>query len=289
MSFDAFLETAWNDHADRPDEVAARLASSLGLVTDAAGIAPYARIVAHVYGEHLGRWTDGVALIESLRRSAANDGKPETASALARYAGALLCGAGDDAALAALDRDDRIAALAIASSAFTARSEWSRAIGALDEALKEAEPGIVYGSQAIRPLAVAGNNLAEALESRPDRSANETFSMIGAAQAGLTYWKRAGTWLEEERAFWRLAKSRLAAGDYADAIASARDCLAVCESNDAPAFERFFGYAALAQAQRAAGDTAGAAASARTAVELHSRVPEDERHWCAAELARLSG
>ena len=34
MSFDAFLETAWNDHADRPDEVAARLASSLGLVTD---------------------------------------------------------------------------------------------------------------------------------------------------------------------------------------------------------------------------------------------------------------
>ena len=133
------------------------------------------------------------------------------------------------------------------------------------------------------------NNLAEALESKPDRSANETFSMIGAAQAGLTYWKRAGTWLEEERAFWRLAKSRLAAGDYADAIASARDCLAVCESNDAPAFERFFGYAALAQAQRAAGDTAGAAASARTAVELHSRVPEDERHWCAAELARLSG
>lgn len=289
MTLDAFLETAWNDHADRPDEVAQRLAGSLGLITDAAGLAPYARIVAHVYGEHLGRWADGVALIGSLRKLPAFDARPETIGALARYAGALEAGAGDDAALAALDRDDRIAALAIASSALCARQEWSRAIAALDAALKDAEPGIVYGSPAIRPLAIAGNNLAEALEGKADRSANETFSMLGAAQAGLTYWKRAGTWLEEERAHWRLAKSRIAAGDFVDAIASADDCLRVCDQNGAPPFERFFGYAARAIAQREAGDAAAAARSATLARDAHAQVPQDERHWCEAELRALGG
>ena len=62
--------------------------------------------------------------------------------------------------------------------------------------------------------------------------------MIVAAEAALRYWKQAGTWLEEERAEYRLAKSLLIAGRAVDAVASARRCLAVCERHEAPAFER---------------------------------------------------
>ncbi len=29
MTFDRFIESAWNDHGDRPDEVAARLSSGM--------------------------------------------------------------------------------------------------------------------------------------------------------------------------------------------------------------------------------------------------------------------
>lgn len=52
MSFAAFLETAWNDHADQPDAVAARLALALERVEAVADIPPLARLITHVYGEH---------------------------------------------------------------------------------------------------------------------------------------------------------------------------------------------------------------------------------------------
>ena len=39
MSFDAFLKTAWNDHAERTDEVADRLSAALPLLTAPENIA----------------------------------------------------------------------------------------------------------------------------------------------------------------------------------------------------------------------------------------------------------
>ena len=61
--------------------------------------------------------------------------------------------------------------------------------------------------------------------------------MIVAAEGGLKYWKLAGTWLEEERAEYRLARSLLQAGRPHAAIASATRCIDVCTSNAAPAIE----------------------------------------------------
>ncbi|MBK7591516.1 MAG: hypothetical protein IPI27_09440 [Betaproteobacteria bacterium] len=48
MSFAAFLETAWNDHADQPDAVAARLALAPERVETVADIPPLARLITHV-------------------------------------------------------------------------------------------------------------------------------------------------------------------------------------------------------------------------------------------------
>ncbi len=61
MTFDAFIEAAWNDHGDRPAEVADRLEASTGIVATADQIAPYARLATHVLGEHLGEWERGGA------------------------------------------------------------------------------------------------------------------------------------------------------------------------------------------------------------------------------------
>src|SRR5947207_11089700 len=72
-SFDAFLDAAWADHGDHPDAVAQRLSGSLSVIGSAAQIAPYARLVAHVYGEHLGRFDEGIALLESMRSLACYD------------------------------------------------------------------------------------------------------------------------------------------------------------------------------------------------------------------------
>jgi hypothetical protein len=227
MTFEAFIDTAWNDHAERTEAVAERLAQSLALVTAADRVAPYARLVTHVYGEHLGEWSRGVALLESLRRLPACDGSDEAARIIARNVAALRYAAGDPAPLAALATDERIAALALAASAFAGRSAFAAAIAAYAEALRCAEPGLPDGSPALRALAAGGNNLAAALEEKRDRSPDETRGMLVAAEAGLRYWTRAGTWLEEERAWYRLARSQLQAGDADSAIASAGRCIDV--------------------------------------------------------------
>jgi hypothetical protein len=286
MSFESFIDTAWNDHGDEPQQVADRLAASLGLVQAAEHVAPFARLLVHVYGEHLGQWSRGVELLESLRALPAA-GNAESARLLARHIAALRFTGGDESALAPLGADDRIAALAVAASAFAGQSGFKRAIAVYDSALALAAAGLGDGSPALRALAVGGNNLAAALEEKAERDADETLGMVRAAEGGLMYWKRAGTWLEEERAEYRLARSLLQAGDAAKARQHAARCLDVCQANDAPAFERFFGHAVLALAQRADGDAAAFDASCRQARALFDQVPADERVWCQKDLDEL--
>lgn len=287
MTFDAFIETAWNDHADRPQEVADRLAASLPLVTSPAHIAPFARLVTHVFGEHLGQWQRGIALLESLRGRPAFDGGADATRTVSRNVAALRYADGDGSALPALPLEDQVVALATAASAFAGRGEFKGALAAYAEALRRMDGGVPAGSPAFRALAIGGNNLAAALEEKPDRDAELTRGMVAAAEDGLKYWKIAGTWLEEERAEYRLARSLLAAGRPGDAVASAQRCVAVCQGNAAPPFELFFGYAVLAQTQRAAGDSDRFAAARAQALQMFEQVPGEERRWCAVDLGAL--
>ena len=285
--FDDFLAAAWQDHGDHPQDVAERLAASLHVIVEPAQIPRFAQLVTHVYGEHLGAFAPGVALLQSLRALPAYDGSGKLDAALARGVATLHFAGGDSAALAGLARDDRIAVLAATAAMLAGRSEFARSIGAYAEALEGARDGLAPESPAIRALAIGGNSLAATLEEKPDRSPAESEAMIAAAEGALRYWRQAGTWLEEERAFYRLTRSQLAAGKPHDAVASAQGCIAVCAAHDAPAFELFFGYAVLALAQHTDRDPAGFAASRDRALELHALVPVEERVWCAKELKEL--
>jgi len=222
-----------------------------------------------------------------LRGLFVDDDAAEAMAAIDRGVATLGCASGDRRALDALAETDRIAVLGAVAAALAGRQRFDEAIAAYRDALQRADAGLPPGSPALRALAVGGNNLAVALEEKADRDPQETAGMLLAAQAGLDYWKRAGTWLEEQRAHYRLARSRLAAGLPGAAIDSAQECLAVCAAHHAPAIEQFFGYAALALAQRAAGDAAAFGASRRRALELHRALPEGERAWCTSDLAAL--
>lgn len=289
MTIDAFLETAWKDHGDHPEEVADRLAGALHLVQAPEHIPLLARLVTHVLGEHLGQWQRGIALLESLRELPAFDGSDTVRGPLLRSIAALRYAGGDTAALESLSPDDRASALAIAAAAFAGRNQLKPAVAAYSAALELAKDGLPAGSPAIRALAIAGNNLAAALEEKKDRDAVETQGMIAAARGGLRYWKQAGTWLEEERAEYRLTRSLLAAGEAEAAARSAERCIDVCKRNDAPAFEQFFGHAVLALAQRAAGDASAFEASRRIALSFFEQVPPEERSWCETERKELVG
>lgn len=286
MEFEEFIRTAWAEHADQPDDVAERLALSLDRVELPAHVAPFAGIVTHLFGEHLARYDDGVELLESMRRLPACHGQAEALGIVSRSVAALRFASGEERALDVLAPQDRISVLANASGAILGQNDFGRAIAAYDEALRLARKHRPE-ARAQRSLAVAGNNLASSLEEKADRSASETEGMLRAAEAALTYWAQAGTWLEVERAEYRLTRSLLQAGQAGAAIEHARECIAVCAANDAPAFERFFGEAVLAIAQRSAGDSAGFAAARERALALFTQVPDDEQQWCAPELKEL--
>ena len=288
MSIEMFIAAAWKDHADRPEEVADRLAGALPLLQLPTDIPPFAQLVTHVFGEHLARWNAGVDLLVSLRGLPCGS-DPAIARVIDRSVASLRYAADVGFPLTYLPVDDRIAALATAASALAALRQYKRAVAAYTEALALAAPGLPPGSPAFRALAVAGNNLAASLEEMPDRDAEETQGMVIAAEGGLKFWKLAGTWLEHERAEYRLARSLLQAGAHAGAAEAARRCLAVCEANDAPPFERYFGWVALALAQRQGGDPVASEASRQHAHTQYAMIAPDDQKWCEAEQQALEG
>ena len=281
---DTFVRQAWREHADATEAVAARLDDGRALITDPAQVAPFASLAVHVLGEHLGRWHDGVAMLDRL--AALDDGR--SAALLARQRAMLRHMAGDADALAPLDGAERHAALALVASTATGRGALTAAIDALRQSLDGLDDALPDDAPVWRAIAVAGNNLACSLEELPSRSDAQVAAMLMAAEAGLRGWRRAGGWLEEERAQYRLACSRLQAGQAEAARDAARACLRVCQVNDAPAFERFFAQAVLALAERACGDEAACLRAREAAATERERLDDDERRWTDDDWARLA-
>ena len=287
MTFDQMIEQAWDDHADHAVAVADRLAAAAPTIAAQAQFAPFARIVTHVYGEHLGECERGVALLTSLRKLPTYNDAPEVGGIVTRSVAALRFVGGDAGAAATLGAEDRASALAAAASALTARNEFRRALDAYGEAVRLA-PSLPAGSAAFRALAIGGNNLSAALEDKDARTASETEGMVAAARGGLAFWRKSGTWLEEERALYRLARSLLAAGEPGEAALCAQQCIEVCDEHDAPAFERFFASAVLARALREDGRTAEYRQVRNEALDWFDAVPDEEREWCESDLAELA-
>jgi len=287
MTFDAFLEKAWADHGDHPEEVGQRLEQGYALLETPAQIAPFARILAHVDGEHLARWTEGVARLERLRTHARwrDDGDAPT---IVRRLIAALRFANGEAGVGGLDPADRAHGHAVAAAALAAQEHMSDAIRHFRAALSAASPGLTEGEPAIRALAVTSNNLAATFEQMPTRSDGETATMLDAARAARDYWSRAGGWLETERAEYMLAKCHLAAGDAKAALMHAQNCAAICEANDADAFERFFAQSGRALSYRALGDAAQFARARKAALDGYSTVAADQKPWCESTLKLLA-
>ena len=110
--------------------------------------------------------------------------------------------------------------------------------------------------------------------------------MLQAAAVGRRYWARAGTWLETERAEYRLARCWLAAGDPAQARQHAQACLALVDAQPAPpALERFFACEALALTERAAGQAAAEAAAVDGMRRAFEHLSAEDQVWCQASLA----
>ncbi len=291
MSFDEFNKQAWNDHADQPQAVADRLITALPLIKTPQEAVKLASLATHVYAEHLGQWQNGIRFLESLRDADPFGTNPDVISAVNRSCAAITFTQNSPEksanSITRLDPENQLMALALAASILVGQKRCPHAIGAYQQALEIAESTPNLSPAAHRSLAVGGNNLAAELEEKKGRSAVETQGMVMAAKSALTYWALAGTWLEVERAHYRLARSLLQAGQAAAAVENAQHCVDMCMQNKAPVFELFFGQAVLAISHRAAGDLALFASARAQALALFEQVDAGDREWCEGDLAEL--
>jgi hypothetical protein len=293
--FKDLIDDGWNRHGEHPEAVAATLRDALERVETADQAGMLARLASHVLGDHLGRWDDGVALLQMLH---ARFDDETVRRAIRRNQAALHYCAGrnaqfEEALRAGLEPDrhpasSQVRVLAFAAAALAAQAQTDAGMRALNRALELAEYGPDRDDPAASVLAATGNNLAVALEQKSERSAAETAMMIRAAEIARQYWEIAGGWLQVERAEYRLARSFAAAGRGADAARHAEACLRICGAHDAPGGERFFGFEALAHAHRAAGDAEAARQARDSAAALLGTIEdEDFASFCQGALNDL--
>ena len=288
MDFNTAMDQAWNDHADDPQGVTARWPALQALATDEPQIERLAGLMHHVHGAHLGEWQRGAAALQPLRALRAYRDDGPSGATLRRALASLAACAGAPASGDALSTSDRIRVGAMVVENLAAR-EPARAMGLLRETLAAAQrSGLPDNDPMHRAVAVASHNLACALEETTDRSADERALMILAAQASREHWERAGTWLEVERAEYRLAMTWLQAGNPAQARRHAQACLDIVAANDGAALERLFGWEALGLVERAAGDAAGHAHALAMARAAFAELSADDQGWCAESIDKLA-
>ena len=291
-SLSAWLAQAQDRHADDPHAVADGLrARAPTLPADEDG-AQALRLAEHVWLAHLGDPAGLAALVAALP-AAWSDGaiRPEAAPALARariaWALALLAGqAATPLPQAACWRALQNLVLALARQGRWAQAEaWLLA--------DEAAAAACGASDAGRAYAASANNVAQDLAAGPRGDAARDQLMRVAAHLSLRAWAHAGTWLQQQRAEYRLALCHALLGQGEAALAHARRCLAACRAGDgqqpADAVEHFFAFEALARAHHVAGDAAGAALAAGRMAALLPVIDEADglRAWCEQAMRDL--
>lgn len=284
----AFTHQAWQDHADDPRGVADRLPQALPLVADDNGLLGLIGLAHHVLGEHLGAWQEGLDYCEQLRALPAFDAAQTSGASLRRVQAALkLSGALADER-ADLSTSDQVRVTVMAAANLAARDA-ARSASLLQQACDDALAAALPASDAApRSIAASANGIAATLEEKPARSKAETALMLAAAEVARRFWEIAGTWLEVERAEYRLAMSCTQAGQLERARGHARQCLTIVQAHDNVALEVFFGFEALAVVERAAGNAAAFADAVSAAREAFSRLGEGDVGWCQASLDKLA-
>jgi hypothetical protein len=287
MHFDAWLNQAWDDHAAHPAAVAAAIDSDgVTIARTDAHAAALMRLAHHVMGEHLGRWMEGRQLL--FRIATSDAAGPATGTALRVFDASLALAGGLEDQRGPMTPSERIRVTSHAAAALAERDP-PRAGSLLREAALEVDTEALPGADAAcRAVAINGNGIATTLGDKLFRSDAERDLMLLGARIARDFWARAGTWLEVERAEYRLAISYLKLPDLSAARRHARRCLDLVREHDAPMLEWFFGFEALAQIERALGNAPAALRAVQDMKAAFEQLSDDDKAWCRPSLEKLA-
>lgn len=287
MDFTTYLNNAWNDHAKDADQVAQTFNQGLELIQSAEDLEQLGWLSTHVYGEHLGKWDEGLLFLNTLSLHSLYSENSPAGKVFPIYKSSLSLSKNSDFNISHYALSEQIRILAMSSRQLCGIHQNDRAQELFFKALEHGQTKISKEDSANRALAIMGNTIATTLEEKKNRNQNETDFMILAAKAARKYWEIAGTWLEVERAEYRLSQSYLKAGQFEESLIHAQNCIEISSKNSAPALEFFFGYEALALAEKKKSNDLGY----KTAVEKNKiyfeQLSEDDKSWCLNTLEKF--
>ncbi len=297
MDFATFHSDCWRDHADDAEGVLVRLPTGLDLAGSPADLTRLAGLVVHVAGEHLGRWAQGEALLETVLEAPLVVDEPATRASLHRSRAVLRWCAGDRAGAEELvsqnpDADRPVGSvevrmLAVAASALAGQGRPDEATEAFTAAVRAAAYGPDASDPAARSLAITGNNLACALEEKDGRDATETALMKQAAATARRWWEVAGDWTNVALADARLCFTHLKAGEPQIALGHALEAMTACESHDAGADDRLTPLIALIRAREGTGELDQARVAFQAFEAALEQADPGVRKWYVDSHARL--
>ncbi len=286
MNFSNYLNQSWNEHASKPKEVANSFSQGLSLITSSDEASQFARLVCHVYGEHLGLWDKGIEFLSKLKELNILD-QTGIHSINLQIASLKLSG-NYEVDLNQLSNSEKVRVLSLSASAVFEQGEAIRAMDYFLQANSLAENGLDKTDVANRTLAITGNNLASSLEEKLTRSSEETSLMILAAQTARKFWEIAGSWVEVERAEYRLAKSFLRANNFEQSVVHASESLRICEINKAPPLEFFFIYECFASIYKNFERQQELSVAIQKMQHYFELLEVEDKSWCQEELLKIT-
>jgi len=292
------LDDGWAYHDTQSERLARELEAAAQADVGADALVPFLHLSTHTIGEHLGDWPRALSLGKRVL-----DGRTptvETAKAWGRLQVAAVL-AGDSIEAAQLE----LACLNAAGNKFGAAVLDMRfmLIGALVASKRVAEAAQLYGSAVAlvatipaadfldRTLAAVSNNLGWELFEMNPRSPDLDGVMRRCADTSLTFWRKCGNWINEERALYFRARVANALGDRASALADADQALAVIAAHGQRPLDAALLHLTRASALAAGGDAGGAsravadadaAASTLTAPDLQAQFAAERAKVLAA-------
>lgn len=287
MKFEEYLKSAWNKHAAQAEAVASEIQIGVATIESNEQLSQMSQLVAHVFGEHLGRWAAGVEILNGLKTHQKFVAGSETDRNIRRSIATLQIAAGSTQDVVDLSLSEKIRALVNASAALVGK-DIQKAKLFLQESLELVRTAeLLNNDPTFKAIAMAGNNIACAIEEKPARTLQETELMVLAAQTARKFWEIAGTWLEVERAEYRLAQTYLVSGELAKAMAHAQLCEKIAKDNNAPALELFFASEAIALIEKAKKNTGGFNAALAEMEIQFKNLSADDRGWCESSMVKV--
>ena len=287
QDFSTYCNQAWNDHAENSSKVASEFTFGIQLISSQEELIQMANLITHVAGEHLAIWDKGLEFLATLRRNAYFSKESPAEKAILKSMAVLKIGKDFSSVseIKIFSMSDQVAILALSAAAFVDR-DLSKTEDLMNQAFVAANQ-LENNDPANRSLAITNNNLATALESKANLSPSEISLMIKSANAARKFWELAGTWMQVERAEYRLAKVYLKADLNQKALNAARNCLEISLQNNAPLLEIFFAQEVLCLSCRANGLINEAAQALGEAEKAYNEMPDTDKKWCSQSLYQL--